>query len=95
MMSHICIWVHLCLACYRGELVPVRRRARGRPGGSAFDLADEAALELGERAELLERRQVLFAAEGGEHAGEVADRGDPGRRPLPIGSRVAARRRSS
>src|SRR6266545_1372888 len=61
-----------------GWVVAVRVPCDGYDEPSAFDLADEAALEFRERAELLEWRFVLFAAEGGEHAGEVADRGDSG-----------------
>ena len=38
----------------------------------------------------MERGEVLFAAEGGEHAREVADRGDPGSQPLA--DRLAGRR---
>jgi hypothetical protein len=38
----------------------------------------EAVLELGQDAELAERFEVLLAAEGGAHAGQIADRGDLG-----------------
>ena len=55
-------------------------RERGRGGlavrGSAFDSAAEAAFELAQSPELLELWQVVLAAEGGQHAGEIADRGD-------------------
>ncbi len=48
--------VHLCLPGYRGEQLLYVRARRAGCRSSAFDLADEAALELGEHAELLERR---------------------------------------
>jgi hypothetical protein len=43
---------------------------------SALDPAREAALELAQVAELSQRFDVLFAAKGGGHAREVADRSD-------------------
>jgi hypothetical protein len=47
------------------------RSSIGSGGRAALDSADEAAIELGERAELLQRREALRAAEGGEHGGRA------------------------
>jgi hypothetical protein len=66
--------VHLCLPGYRGELLYAYACVSSR-GGSALDPADEATLELGKRAELLEWLDVLFASECGKHTSEIADRG--------------------
>ena len=43
---------------------------------SALDAAGAGSFELGDASELHELRAVLLVGEGGEHAGEVADRGD-------------------
>ena len=48
----------------------------------AFDAAGAAAFEFEELSELSELWQVAFAVEGGEHAGEVAERGDGGAQAL-------------
>ena len=51
--------------------------ARAQPCRDAADASSEfevkTALELGELAQLCESWPVVFAVEGGEHAGEVAD----------------------
>ncbi len=44
----------------------------------ALDASDSSAVEVGEDAELAEGDEIAFTAEGGGHAGEVADRGDEG-----------------
>ena len=51
-------------------------RAARRP--LAFDAAGPSALELDEPSELHELGEALFVAQRGDHAGEVADRGDRG-----------------
>ena len=49
-------------------------------GASDFDAV--ADFELGEPAEVEHLGEVVFAAEGGEHAGEVAEGGGLGAEPL-------------
>jgi hypothetical protein len=46
--------------------------------GLSLDAAGAGAFELGEAAELHELGDALLVLERGEHAGEVADRGDGG-----------------
>jgi len=61
----------------------------------ALQLEPAADLEFGDPAHRHQFGDVGFAAEGGDHAGEVADGGDGGADALPRYSRVAARLRSS
>ncbi len=62
--------VHLCLR------LPSFLRLLYDGASSALNSAATGSVEVGEDPELAERDQVLLAAEGGGHSGEVADRCD-------------------